>query len=284
MHLEDFLTLFELGKIYVDLAVEAAGPHQGLVEDVGTVGGRQDDDAAVGAEAVHLSEKGIQGIFALVVGRPAGILATGASDGVDLVDEDDAGCLILGLLEQITDTRGANADKHFDEVGAGNGEEGHVGLPCHGLRQKRLTGPRRAHQQRPFGNLAAEGGIFLGILEEVDNLHNLLFGAVQTGHIFEGDVDLGLVGEFAGGLAYIERIAAGAESAAAGSPADAAEHPDPHENQENGPEDPLQDVRPHVFVVLELNLKAGGRGKGLVQRTEGLLRVEFVTDQEEEMR
>src|ERR687898_159897 len=40
-----------------------------------------------------------------------------AADRVDLVDEDDAGGVLLGLLEQVAHTRGADADEHLDEVG-----------------------------------------------------------------------------------------------------------------------------------------------------------------------
>ena len=100
----------------MDLAVEAAGTHEGLVQNVGAVGGRQDNDTAVGAKAVHLCKQLIQRVFALVIGRKASVFGTGASHGVNLVDEDDAGSLFLGLTEQVTDARGAYAHKHFYKV------------------------------------------------------------------------------------------------------------------------------------------------------------------------
>ena len=62
-------------------------------------GRREDDNARIGLEAVHLRQKLVQRIFALVVARESGVLAAGAADGVDLVDEDDAGSLLLGLLQ-----------------------------------------------------------------------------------------------------------------------------------------------------------------------------------------
>ena len=45
MHLEYLQALVLLGQVHVDLSVEAAGPHEGLVQDVGAVGGREDDDS-----------------------------------------------------------------------------------------------------------------------------------------------------------------------------------------------------------------------------------------------
>jgi hypothetical protein len=41
-----------------------------------------------------------------------------APDRVDLVHEDDAGRVLLGLLEEVANARGADADEHLDEVGA----------------------------------------------------------------------------------------------------------------------------------------------------------------------
>jgi hypothetical protein len=41
-----------------------------------------------------------------------------AADRVDLVDEDNAGRVLLGLLEHVAHARSADADEHFNEVGA----------------------------------------------------------------------------------------------------------------------------------------------------------------------
>ena len=37
------------------------------------------------------------------------------ADRVDLVNEDDAGRILFGLLEQVAHTAGADADEHLDE-------------------------------------------------------------------------------------------------------------------------------------------------------------------------
>jgi hypothetical protein len=42
--------------------------------------------------------------------------ATMSPDSVDLVDEDDAGGVLLALLEEVAHTAGADADEHLDEV------------------------------------------------------------------------------------------------------------------------------------------------------------------------
>src|SRR6266700_1843511 len=49
-----------------------------------------------------------------------------AANGVDFVDEYDAGCVLLGLLEHVAHAARTDAHEHLDEVGARDGEEGHV--------------------------------------------------------------------------------------------------------------------------------------------------------------
>ena len=89
-----------VGPVDGDLAVEAAGAQQGGIEDVGPVGGRDHDDVVLGLEAVHLDEQLVERLLALVV-TAAHAGAAVAADGVDLVHEDDAGRVLLGLLEQV---------------------------------------------------------------------------------------------------------------------------------------------------------------------------------------
>ena len=70
------------------LAIEAARPQQRRIEDVGTVGRRDDDDALVRREAVHLDEQLVERLLALLVAER--VAAAAAADRVELVDEDDA--------------------------------------------------------------------------------------------------------------------------------------------------------------------------------------------------
>ena len=101
VHVKNGPTLVDVGHVHVNLTVKATGTHQRFVQDVCPVGGGQNDDPAVGAEAVHLRQELVQRVFALVVGAKAGVLATGTPNGVDFIDEDDGGRFFLGLLEQI---------------------------------------------------------------------------------------------------------------------------------------------------------------------------------------
>ena len=241
MHLEDGCTVLKAGVAYVDLAVEAASTQQGLVEHVGTVGGGQHNHAAVVAEAVHLGEQLVERVLALIVGGKVVLAAAGAPYGVDLVDKDDAGSLLLGLAKHVAHAAGTHAHKHLDKVAASHREERHLRLAGHSLGQQRLARAWRTHQQDALGDGAAQVGVLLGVFEKLHNLGHLFFLFFHTGHVGKGDfLALVLVLDVELGTA-----AAHAEHTAAATAAHAAHHPYPeHDKQHKG-----QRAQQHARVV-----------------------------------
>ena len=100
--LEDRQPPLHVRRIDHHLAVETSRTQQREVEHFGAVGGRQQDHAGVGLKAVHLDQELVERLLAFVVDR-AEVDAALAADGVQLVDEDDARGLGLGLLEEVAD-------------------------------------------------------------------------------------------------------------------------------------------------------------------------------------
>ncbi len=110
-----------------------------------------------------------------------------AADRVDLVDEDDARRVALGLVEQVADAAGADADEHLDELGPGDAEERHAGLAGHGPRHQRLARAGRPDEQHPARDPRAEGVELFGELQELDDLLELRLGLIDTGDIAKRD-------------------------------------------------------------------------------------------------
>ena len=185
--LEDLLAALAVGAVDDDLAVEAAGPQQRRVEDVGPVGGGDEDDVVLHLEAVHLDQQLVQRLLALVVAA-AHAGAAVAADGVDLVHEDDAGGVLLRLLEEVADAAGADADEHLDEVRAGDREERDAGLAGDGAGEQRLAGAGRAVEQDALRDPGAERLELLRVLEELLDLVQLLHRLVDPGDVAEGDL------------------------------------------------------------------------------------------------
>ena len=213
-----------------DAAIETARAQQRRVEHVWTVGGRHENDAFIRLEAVHLDEKLVQRLFALVMSA-AEPRAAVAADGVDFVNEHDARCVLLALFEQVAHAGGAHADEHLHEVGAADGEERHVRLAGDGARQQRLAGARGAHQQDALRNPAAELLELLRLAQEVDDFLQLFLRLVYAGDVLERHLLLGARRQLRLALAERERLVA------------AALHL-PHE--ENPEADHQQDRRPGI--------------------------------------
>ena len=250
MNLENLLTLVEIRKGDVYLTVETPRPHKRLVKYVGPVGSSKHYDAGIGAEAIHLGKELVKSILPLVVAAETYILSAGASHCVNLVDEHNAGSLFFGLREQIPDPGSTDSHEHLHEVRAADAEERHVGLTRYSLGQQGLSGSGRAYEQSALGDLAAESSVFLGVAEEIHNLHHFFLGSVQAGDIFESHLDFVFVGEFAVGFAHIERIHAACSAGTAPHVAcHAAHHEDPQHHQDHQGE-PFQKASPDVFVIL----------------------------------
>ncbi len=189
MHLEDLLAATHIRQTDHDLTVETTRTQQCRIQYVRTVGSGDDDDAFIALKAVHLDQHLVQGLLAFIV-TTAQTGATLATDGVNLIDEDDAGGGFLGLLEHVAYPGGTHTHEHLDEIGTRNGEERYLGLTRNGLGQQGLTGTGRTYQQYAGRDLAAQFLEFARVAQIVDQLLDLFLGLIATGYVGEGGLDL----------------------------------------------------------------------------------------------
>src|SRR5215813_7381909 len=108
-----------------------------------------------------------------------------AADGVDLIDEDDAGRVFLALFKQVAHTRSAHADKHLNEIRTGDREEGNVCFAGNRTSQQRLARSRRSHHQNALRNASAELLKLLRFLKKLDDFLKLFLGFFNTSNVFE---------------------------------------------------------------------------------------------------
>src|SRR5918995_455253 len=94
-------------------------------------------------------------------------MASRATYGVELIDEDDRRGVLARLLEEVPDAAGANPHEQLNELGGAQGEERNPSLPRHCPRQERLARSRRPHKEHALRCRTAEAGVLLGVLEEV---------------------------------------------------------------------------------------------------------------------
>ena len=165
VHVQNLLATLEVWCGDADLAVETTRAQQRRVKNVWAVGGGNQDHVGLGVEAIHLDQKLVEGLLALVVSA-ADACAAVATNGVDLVDKDDGRGSCLGLLEEVANAGCTDTDEHLYEVRTRDREERHTGLASDSLGNQGLTGSRRAVKQNTARNFGANGLELLWLLEE----------------------------------------------------------------------------------------------------------------------
>ena len=137
---------------------------------------------SLASKPVHLDQQLVERLLALVV-TAAKTSATMAADGVDFVDEDDAGGILLGLLEHVADTACADADEHFNEVRTGNREERHIGFAGNRAGKQGLTGAGRADEQHAARDTAAKALELLRVAQEFNDFFQILLGFIDARNV-----------------------------------------------------------------------------------------------------
>ena len=96
-----------------------------------------------------------------------------SADRIDLIDEDDRGSIFLSLLEEVTNTRCADADEHLNEIRARDREEINARLARNCARKQSFTGTRRAHQQHALRDTRADLIVLFVIFKKIYNFLKL---------------------------------------------------------------------------------------------------------------
>ncbi len=113
------------------------------------VSGGDDDDTFLGIESVHFDEKGIEGLFALVVAAADAVARwrpTASISSMKIMQGAD-----FCPAQTCRDPAGADADKHLDEIGTADGEEWDISSPAMARASKVLPVPGGPTRSTPLG-------------------------------------------------------------------------------------------------------------------------------------
>ena len=181
-------TALEVRTVHYDPAVKTAGTQQRFVQNFGAVGGGKTYNTLVGVKTVNFSQQLVQGLFLLGVAAVTAVTRT--AHCVDFVNEDDAGSNLGSFFEEISDAACTHTYEHLHKVGAGDGEERHICFTGNGFCKEGLAGTGRAYQQSTLRQLCADFGVFVGIMQKVNDLLQRFFGFVLSCHILKGNAGL----------------------------------------------------------------------------------------------
>ena len=186
VNLKNLLSALHVRGIDLNLTVKTSRTQQRRVQNIGAVSRSNQNHVGFGIKTIHLHEQLVERLFALVV-TAAHASPTVSSNSINLVHEDDGRRVLFGLFEQVANTRGANADKHFDKVRTGDGIERNVGFASNGPGQQCLSGPWRAVEQDALGNLRAHLQELLRVLEELLDFVKFFNGFIRTSNVLKRD-------------------------------------------------------------------------------------------------
>ena len=116
--------------------------------------------------------------------------ATMPANSIDFVDEDDAGGMLFGLIEHVSNARGTHTHEHLYKIRAGDGKERHFGLTRDRPRQQGLARAGRADHQHAARNVPAQLLKLTRVAQEFNQLFDFLLGFFDTRHVCKGHVDL----------------------------------------------------------------------------------------------
>ena len=168
-----------------DLAVEAAGAAQRLVDRIGAVGGGDDDKIGTRLQPVHQREQ-LRNEALLCLARD---LAALGGDAVDLVDEDDRGGGLRGLFEHVAQALFGLAIGAAHDFRTVDQKEFGLALVGDGAGKAGLAGAGRAIEQHALGRIDAEALEQLGVAQrQLDHLAQLVDGVAHAANIVVGDV------------------------------------------------------------------------------------------------
>ena len=98
MHLQNLFTPANVRTVHNHAPVETSRPQQRRIEHIRPVRRGNQNHAVVGLKPVHLDQQLIQRLLALIVSAAQASTAV-PSHSVNLIDEDDAGSILLTLLK-----------------------------------------------------------------------------------------------------------------------------------------------------------------------------------------
>src|SRR5215470_15152514 len=111
-----------------------------------------------------------------------------ASNRVDFIYKDDTRSVLFALLEEITNSRCADANEHLDEIRPADRKERHIRFTRNRAGKKSFSGTRRPNQQNAFGDSAAQFLKLLGLLQKIDDFLQLFLRFFDARNIFKCDL------------------------------------------------------------------------------------------------
>lgn len=142
MKIEDMLEEENIRVRKKEMKVEKERKKERRIKKVGKVGGRNKDDRLIGLKKVNIEKKMIESMLEIVIEEEKKGEKM-KEKRIDLIDEDNEGRIIIGMLKNIEEEDWEEKEENLKEVRKGNGEERKIGLERKRKRKKSIEGEGR---------------------------------------------------------------------------------------------------------------------------------------------
>mmetsp|Transcript_2555 Transcript_2555/g.5383 ORF Transcript_2555/g.5383 Transcript_2555/m.5383 type:complete len:258 (+) Transcript_2555:150-923(+) len=157
MNLENVPPSLQIGQSEFDLAIQSARSHQSRIERIGPIRGHQNLNVSSRVESIQFRDNLEHGPLDLVVGSIIVASATGSTDSIDLIKENNAGSLGTCHGKEFPDHSCSLTNIFLNEFGSNHTNETRVGTVGHRTGRQRLPGTGRPIQQNTLGRFDAQG-------------------------------------------------------------------------------------------------------------------------------
>ena len=185
MNTQNCFSALDVGISDRYLSVESTGTKQCGIEYITPVCSRNYYYALIVREAVHFNKQLVQRLLTLVM-TAAKTCTSLSADSIYLIDEYYGRCMLLCLVEKVSNTGSTDADKHLNEIRTAYREERNIRFTGYRLCKQSLTCTGRAKKKYASGYLSAKRLILSGISHEVDYLAHFFLFFLSTRNIRKG--------------------------------------------------------------------------------------------------
>src|SRR4030042_254729 len=249
MDFQNLLSTIDIGSVDHHMTVESPGSEKSGIQNLRSVGGGHDNHPWIGVKTIHLRQELIECLLLFVV-SPHGIDPARLSEGIQFVNENNTGSMVLSLSKEVPDSCCSHSDNSLYDIKTTNGEKRDVRLSSHGSGEQGFSCSRHSHQEDSFRNLPTEALKLSRRFKKLHNLFHFLFRLINSSHIGKGDLFLFLRIDFCPALSKGHTTCLRADSRKENSPEDKEE--DKRNDPRNNVGQPFAINLPCIFDMVSL--------------------------------
>ncbi len=183
MQIQNLRPTLQRRQINRHLPIKPPRPQKCRVQRVRPIRRRNHNHALIRVKPIHLHQHRIQRLLIRMLPPHRTRARPLLPNRINLINEHNARRTLLRLRKYIPHPARTHAHKHLFKVAPAHRKEWHLRLPSNRLGKKRLTRPRRPHEQHPLRNAPTQLPEIIRRLQKLHNLLHLFLRLINPRHV-----------------------------------------------------------------------------------------------------